>query len=117
MEVVYEFFNNDDLIYFLVIPFFSGFVGLTTNYIGIKMMFSPLEFVGIKPIFGWQGIVPVSPPPSPTDRIGKNNRGQLRSKFRERGRVEREKTSGNRLSQRFGVTHPTGDASERYPSP
>ena len=58
MDVAFEFFNNDDLIYFLIIPFFSGAVGLTTNYIGIKMMFSPLEFVGIKPIFGWQGIVP-----------------------------------------------------------
>jgi len=58
MDVAFEFFNNDDLIYFLIIPFFSGVVGLTTNYIGIKMMFSPLEFVGIKPIFGWQGIVP-----------------------------------------------------------
>ncbi|OUR95166.1 hypothetical protein A9Q81_13800 [Gammaproteobacteria bacterium 42_54_T18] len=58
MDVVFEFFNNDDLFYFLVIPFFSGFVGLVTNYIGIKMMFAPIEFVGIKPIFGWQGIVP-----------------------------------------------------------
>ena len=40
------------------IPFISGFIGYVTKVVAIKMMFAPLEFVGIKPIFGWQGIVP-----------------------------------------------------------
>ena len=40
------------------IPFISGFIGYITKVVAIKMMFAPLEFVGIKPIFGWQGIVP-----------------------------------------------------------
>lgn len=40
------------------IPFISGFIGYITKVVAIKMMFAPIEFVGIKPIFGWQGIVP-----------------------------------------------------------
>lgn len=43
---------------YISIPFISGFIGYVTKIVAIEMMFSPLEFVGIKPIFGWQGIVP-----------------------------------------------------------
>jgi len=43
---------------YISIPFISGFIGYITKIVAIEMMFSPLEFVGIKPIFGWQGIVP-----------------------------------------------------------
>lgn len=43
---------------YISIPFISGFIGYVTKIVAIKMMFAPLEFVGIKPIFGWQGIVP-----------------------------------------------------------
>lgn len=44
---------------YLSMPITSGLVGYVTNVIAIKMMFYPLEFVGIKPPFlGWQGIVP-----------------------------------------------------------
>lgn len=42
----------------MVIPIVSGLVGWGTNVLAIHMTFYPIEFVGIKPYFGWQGIVP-----------------------------------------------------------
>jgi len=42
----------------LLIPVISAFVGWWTNFLAVKMMFYPIEFVGIKPIFGWQGLIP-----------------------------------------------------------
>lgn len=42
----------------LSIPVISAFVGWSTNYLAVKMMFYPIEFVGIKPILGWQGLIP-----------------------------------------------------------
>ncbi len=45
---------------FLFIPFISAAVGWGTNVIAVRMMFYPVKFVGIRPIFGWQGIVPAN---------------------------------------------------------
>lgn len=42
----------------LLIPLISAIVGWLTNYLAVKMMFYPLDFVGVKPIFGWQGLIP-----------------------------------------------------------
>ena len=42
----------------LSIPLISALVGWITNYLAVKMMFYPLKFVGIPPIFGWQGLIP-----------------------------------------------------------
>jgi len=42
----------------LSIPFVAAFVGWITNLIAIKLTFKPLEFVGIRPVLGWQGIIP-----------------------------------------------------------
>lgn len=42
----------------LLIPLTSALVGWFTNYLAVKMMFYPVEFVGIRPIFGWQGLIP-----------------------------------------------------------
>ena len=42
----------------LSIPIISAIVGWSTNFLALKMMFYPIEFVGIKPIFGWQGLIP-----------------------------------------------------------
>lgn len=42
-----------------LIPLISAFVGWFTNFLAVKMMFYPIEFVGIKPIFGWQGLIPM----------------------------------------------------------
>ncbi|KQD39255.1 hypothetical protein APD12_10555 [Acinetobacter pittii] len=43
---------------YVSIPFMSGLIGYITKVVAIQMMFSPLEFKGIKPFLGWQGIVP-----------------------------------------------------------
>ncbi|GAA0365992.1 DUF445 family protein [Bowmanella denitrificans] len=49
---------NIDTLILLLIPLTSALVGWFTNYLAVKMMFYPLEFVGIRPIFGWQGLIP-----------------------------------------------------------
>lgn len=43
---------------YLAIPLVSAFVGWGTNVLAIKMTFFPLEFKGIPPLLGWQGIIP-----------------------------------------------------------
>ena len=40
------------------IPFVAGFIGWITNWVAIELTFRPLEFVGIRPLLGWQGIIP-----------------------------------------------------------
>ncbi len=54
----------------LLIPVFAGLIGLFTNWVAIKMMFYPLEFIGWRlpfslgfgkykfPLIGWQGVIP-----------------------------------------------------------
>ena len=46
------------LLPYVAIPITSGIVGWGTNWLAIHMTFYPVEFVGIKPFLGWQGIVP-----------------------------------------------------------
>ena len=58
MEIIQEILAHPNSLYFLLVPFISGLIGLVTNFIGIQMMFKPIEFVGIKPFLGWQGIIP-----------------------------------------------------------
>lgn len=43
---------------YAAIPIVSAAVGFITNMVALKMMFKPIEFIGIKPFLGWQGIVP-----------------------------------------------------------
>lgn len=43
---------------FVCIPVVAGLVGWFTNWLAIQMTFHPLEFRGIRPWLGWQGIVP-----------------------------------------------------------
>jgi uncharacterized membrane protein YheB (UPF0754 family) len=49
------------------IPCVAAFVGITTNWMGVKMLFYPIEYVGLDlkrwentpyGLFGWQGVVP-----------------------------------------------------------
>jgi len=42
----------------LSIPLISAIVGWSTNFLAVKMMFYPIEFIGIKPFLGWQGLIP-----------------------------------------------------------
>ncbi len=43
---------------YLSMPLISGIVGYVTNVVAVKMMFYPLNFWGIPPLLGWQGIIP-----------------------------------------------------------
>lgn len=47
-----------DYILLASIPVISAIVGWGTNVLALKMTFYPLEFVGIPPLLGWQGIIP-----------------------------------------------------------
>lgn len=42
----------------LSIPLVAALIGWVTKLVAIRMMFQPVDFVGKKPYFGWQGIVP-----------------------------------------------------------
>jgi len=44
----------------LLIPVISALVGWFTNVVAIKMMFYPVEFIGIPPYLGWQGVIPAN---------------------------------------------------------
>ncbi|MEX1665296.1 DUF445 domain-containing protein [Zhongshania arctica] len=48
----------NELIPYLVIAPMTAGVGWLTNLLGIKMMFYPVNFVGVGRYFGWQGIIP-----------------------------------------------------------
>lgn len=41
-----------------LIPIISSLVGWITNILALRMTFYPLEFTGIPPYLGWQGIIP-----------------------------------------------------------
>jgi uncharacterized membrane protein YheB (UPF0754 family) len=40
------------------IPLVAALIGYVTKVVAVRMMFEPIEFVGIRPYLGWQGIVP-----------------------------------------------------------
>ncbi len=42
----------------LSIPVVAAIIGYVTKLVAIRMMFSPIEYRGWRPYFGWQGIVP-----------------------------------------------------------
>lgn len=52
-----ENFWNDPWLY-LTIPVICAVVGWVTNSLAIQMAFKPLNFVGIPPFLGWQGVIP-----------------------------------------------------------
>lgn len=43
---------------YLLIPIISAFVGYITNVLALRMTFHPIEYIGLGPWIGWQGIVP-----------------------------------------------------------
>lgn len=43
---------------YALMPFVAALIGYVTKRVAIEMMFRPLEFVGIPPLLGWQGVVP-----------------------------------------------------------
>jgi uncharacterized membrane protein YheB (UPF0754 family) len=43
---------------YVSMPIISALIGYLTKLVAIEMIFRPLEFVGIRPFLGWQGMVP-----------------------------------------------------------
>ncbi len=43
---------------YVSMPIIAALIGYVTKIVAIEMMFKPLEFIGIKPFLGWQGIIP-----------------------------------------------------------
>ena len=43
---------------YAVMPVVAAVIGYVTKVLAVRMMFGPLEFVGIRPFFGWQGVIP-----------------------------------------------------------
>ena len=43
---------------YLSMPFVAAAIGYVTKLLAIRMMFQPLEWKGIRPFFGWQGVIP-----------------------------------------------------------
>jgi len=56
--ILQQFFSDTENLKILSIPVISALSGWITNWIAIKLTLYPIEFVGIRPIFGWQGILP-----------------------------------------------------------
>ena len=50
--------TNVDFWRYLSIPVVAAFVGWSTNWIAIKLLFYPIEPIGKPPYLGWQGILP-----------------------------------------------------------
>jgi uncharacterized membrane protein YheB (UPF0754 family) len=53
-----DLFSHPDFWKYASIPVVAGVVGWLTNWIAVLMTFHPLEFVGLPPWLGWQGIIP-----------------------------------------------------------
>jgi uncharacterized membrane protein YheB (UPF0754 family) len=41
-----------------LIPFIAGFIGWFTNWLAVKATLYPVEFRGVPPLLGWQGVIP-----------------------------------------------------------
>jgi len=53
-----ELLQNPEFWKYISIPVIAGLIGWSTNWLAIKLTFLPLEFIGIPPLLGWQGIIP-----------------------------------------------------------
>ena len=51
--------NASAILNWLIIPLVGGLVGWFTNWLAVKMIMQPINYVGWRPI-GWQGIVPAN---------------------------------------------------------
>lgn len=43
---------------YAAMPFIAAAIGYVTKLVAVEMLFRPLEFVGIPPYLGWQGLIP-----------------------------------------------------------
>jgi len=60
----------------LCIPLISGFIGWFTNWLAVKAVLYPVEFVGIPPLLGWQGVIPKN-----SEELGSNFSELIRDKL------------------------------------
>ena len=58
LEFYNEFVNHPDFWKYISIPFVAAIVGWSTNWLAIQLTFYPINFFGIPPFLGWQGIIP-----------------------------------------------------------
>ncbi|MFD9892189.1 DUF445 domain-containing protein [Amycolatopsis sp. NPDC059027] len=45
---------------YATMPLIAALIGYLTKRVAIEMMFRPLEFAGVRPVFGWQGVIPAN---------------------------------------------------------
>ncbi len=45
---------------YATMPFIAALIGYLTKRVAIEMMFRPIEFRGIRPFLGWQGVIPAN---------------------------------------------------------
>ena len=53
-----ETLTDPEIWKYLSIPVIAALIGWITNWLAIKLTFYPLNFIGIPPFLGWQGIIP-----------------------------------------------------------
>ena len=58
LETLVTALTGDTYLKYLSIPLLAAFVGWSTNWLAIKLTFWPINFIGIPPWLGWQGIIP-----------------------------------------------------------
>lgn len=57
--MIMDLINHPDFLKYCSIPIVAALVGWSTNWLAIKLMFYPMEFIGYQPLFlGWQGVIP-----------------------------------------------------------
>lgn len=57
-DFIQAFMHHPDFWLYLSIPMGFGCIGWIANWVAIKMTFYPINFFGIPPLLGWQGIIP-----------------------------------------------------------
>jgi uncharacterized membrane protein YheB (UPF0754 family) len=49
---------RENWLVYAAMPLFGALIGYVTKLLAIRMMFQPLEFRGVRPFLGWQGVIP-----------------------------------------------------------
>lgn len=53
-----QLFESEQWSSLIYLPVVAALIGWVTNWLAIKMTFYPLSYKGLKPVLGWQGVVP-----------------------------------------------------------
>ncbi|MBO0855640.1 MAG: DUF445 domain-containing protein [Nocardia sp.] len=88
---------SDHWLLYCSIPVVAALIGWTTKLVAVEMLCRPLEFKGIPPWFGWQGVIPKAAPRmatiavdlmfsrliDPQEILGRIDVGELTTRLRE----------------------------------